>query len=214
LTDLAKMMLNEPQLASLQSSLHQGSAQASKALAKWIGKPTVIEIDSLEQLPLEDATGTLADSDQPVCYCSMALQGFFTGEMILVFDDASGLALADLLLDQPRGTAQSWTELATSAALETTNIICCAYLNSLSECFSGPKSSTELVPQPPRFNREFAESLMQFALMSQAMEFDDVILAKTRFTIDGARVNWTLLFVPDAETMLRLSQLLDTGDPA
>jgi chemotaxis protein CheC len=208
------MMLNEMQLNSLQNSLHQGSVRASETLAKWIGKPAVIEIDFLEQLPLEDATGTLAGSDQPVCYCSMTVQGFFTGEMILVFDDASGLALADLLLDQPRGTAQTWTELATSAALETTNILCCAYLNSLSESFPNARTSTELVPQPPRFNREYAESLMQFALMSQAMEFDNVILAKTRFTIENRLVNWTLLFVPDAETMSRFSQLLGPGEPA
>ena len=207
-------MLNEFQLTSLQASLHQGSASASETLAKWIGKPAVIEIDSLEQLPLEDATGTLADGDQPICYCSMTIQGVFTCEMILVFDDASGLALADMLLEQPRGTTQSWTELATSAALETTNILCCAYLNSLSERFSDVQSSTELVPQPPRFNREFAESLMQFALMSQAMEFDNVILAKTRFTIDKTPVNWTLLFVPDAETMSRFSQWLGSGDTA
>ena len=60
-------MLNEMQLTSLQNSLHKGSVGASDTLAKWIGKPAVIEIDSLEQLPLEEATGTLAGSDQPVC---------------------------------------------------------------------------------------------------------------------------------------------------
>lgn len=200
--------LNSTQLATLQSSLHQGSAHASEALARWIGKPSVVEIDSLEQMPLAEATEVLGGGQQPVCFCSMEIKGMITGEMILSFDDASGLALVDMLLDQPQGTTTEWTELATSAALETTNILCCAYLNSLSQRLAGARESTELVPAPPRFSREFAQSLMEFALMGQAIAFDQVILAQTRFEIDGNPVNWTLLFVPDAESMSRLPELL------
>ncbi len=44
--------------------------------------------------------------------------------------------------------------------------------------------------------------------MGQAIAFDQVILAQTRFEIDGDPVNWTLLFVPDAESMSRLPELL------
>jgi chemotaxis protein CheC len=191
-------------LASLEASLHQGSAAASQALAAWIGKPSVIEIDSLEQLALQDATGLLGKDDQPICFGSMAVEGVVSGELILAFDDPSGWALADLLLAQPPGTTTEWTEMAVSAALETTNILGCAYLNSLSQVFSPSGESSSLVPAPPRFSRDFAESLLQFALMGQAVAFDQVILARTRFTIDGVPVNWTFLFVPDAESTLGL----------
>ena len=150
----------------------------------------------------------LAAGDEPICFCSAEMNGLLTGEMILAFDDASGLALADMLLDQPQGTTTEWTEMATSAALETTNILCCAYLNSLSESLAGAGESSELLPSPPRFSREFAESLLEFALMGQAIASDQVILARTRFEIDGTPVNWTLLFVPDAESMSRLPELL------
>jgi hypothetical protein len=49
--------------------------------------------------------------------------------------------------------------------------------------------------------------------MGQAMASDQVIVARTRFEIDKTPVNWTLLFVPDAESMLRLPKLL-LGDEA
>ena len=208
MTDPGRKLPSETQLADLESSLHRGSADASIALASWIGKPTVVEIDSLQQLPLEQATAVLSAGDEPICFCAMEIKGVITGEMILAFDDASGLALADMLLDQPQGTTTQWTEMATSAALETTNILGCAYLNSLSERLSGPSESVELVPAPPRFSREFAESLMEFALMGQAISLDQVMLATTRFEIDAVPVNWTLLFVPDAESMSRLAELL------
>ncbi len=201
-------LLNTGQLARLKSALHAGSTEASQALAAWIGRPSVIEIDSLEQLLLEQATDLLAANEQPICFCATEIQGQLTGEMILVFDDASGLALADMLLEQPPGATHDWTELAMSAALETTNILCCAYLNSLAKTLAQVLPSCELIPSPPSFNRDFAESLLEFALMGQAMTSDLVILARTRFEIDAAPVNWTLLFVPDGQSMLNLSQLL------
>ncbi len=196
------------QLAALQSSFHLGAEEASTALAKWIGKPSVVEIDSLEQLPLEEATSLLSDGDGPLCFCTVELQGLLTGEMILVFDDASGLALADLLLQQPQGTATEWNELAVSAALETTNILCCTYLSSLSRSFSKTDGADELLPSPPKFQRDFAESLLEFALMGQAVASDQVLLARTTFEIDANPVNWTLLFVPDADSMSRIPALI------
>jgi chemotaxis protein CheC len=168
----------------------------------------LVEIDSLRQIPLEEATTVLSKSEEPICFCAMEVQGIISGEMILAFDDASGLALADMLMDQPQGTSTDWSELVSSAVLETTNIVCCAYLNSLSRDISGTGDAPALVPAPPRFNREFAESLMQFALMGQAIEFDQVILAQTRFQIDGEPVDWNLLFLPDAKSMTRLPELL------
>ena len=208
MTDLSKNLLDARQLAALRSSLHLGSEEASQALAKWIGKPSVVEIDSLEQLPLEEATGLLAAGDEPICFCSAEMKGVLTGQLILAFDDASGLALADMLLDRTRGTTDQWTEMATSAALETTNILCCAYLNSLSSSFARSSETSEFLPSPPKFSRDFAACLLEFALMGQAMASDQVILAQTRFEIDGTPVNWTLLFVPDAQSMASLPELI------
>jgi len=208
MNDQSNNRLDASQLTALRLSFHQGSADASAALAKWIGRPSVVEIDSLEQLPLAEATGLLAAGDEPMCFCTAEMNGLLTGEMILAFDDASGLALADILLDRPRGTTNKWTEMATSVALETTNILCCAYLNSLSRSFSKSGESSELLPSPPNFSRDFAESLLESALMGQAISSDHVILARTKFEIDAALVNWTLLFVPDTQSMSRLPKML------
>ncbi len=208
MTPSNQQQLDAGKLQALRGALHDGSALASRALADWLGKPSVIEIDSLEQLSLQEATGVLsvgADSDDdPVCCCAVHMSGALTGHLILVFDDSSGLALADLLLDQPPGTHTAWTEMARSAALETANILFCSYLNSLWNHLAAPANAGGLLPTPPRFCREFAESLLQFVLMDQAMVSDHIVMARTRFEIDGESLNWTLLFVPDAPSMSRL----------
>jgi chemotaxis protein CheY-P-specific phosphatase CheC len=205
-------ILTAQQMAALESLLHRGSQNASQMLAKWIEKPSVVEIDSLEQLDLEDAANLLDADDGPMCFCSSEIDGLLTGELILAFDDASGFALADMLLEQPEGTSSQWTEMVLSAAMETTNILACSYLNSIATSFAGAGGSTQCLPSPPRFSRDFASSLLECALMGQAISNEKIILAKTRFEIDGAMANWTLLLIPDAPSMTRLASLLSQTD--
>ncbi|MEM9658516.1 MAG: chemotaxis protein CheC [Planctomycetota bacterium] len=208
MTDQSDKLFDPQAFAALQACFHLGAADASRALAKWVGKPSVVRMDALQQLPLEEATTLLQASESPVCFCSAELVGFLGGQMILVFDDSSGLAIADLLLDQTLGTTNQWSELATSAVLETTNILGCAYLNSLSENCRRPGNASALLPSPPTFHRDFAESLLQFALLGQAVASDLALVAQTDFEIDGAPINGTMLLIPDASSMSRLPELL------
>jgi chemotaxis protein CheC len=202
-------MLNDQQLAALSRHFCKGSEDASQALSRWLGRPARVSIEQIEQVPLGEATAVLGDPECPICFCAMALEGRLTGELILSFDDASGLALADLLLERSVGKSIQWGEIETSAALETANIIGCAYLNALAS--SMPESAgagQELLPSPPRFARDFAESLMQFALMSQASVSDVAFLTRTEFHIDDTPVDCNLLFVPDAENLSALREWL------
>lgn len=202
-------MLADQQLAALTTLFRHGSDDASLALSRWLSRPSRISVEQVEQVPLSEATEVLGDADGPVCFCAMGLKGRVTGELILAFDDASGLALADLLLGNPFGTSTAWGEVEQSAALETANIIGCAYLNSLARFFPETGDDSEdLVPTPPRFARDFPESLMEFALMNQAMASDVAFLTRTEFRIEDAPVHCNLLFVPDARCLSTLREML------
>ena len=205
-------VLDLEQLDAFRRAFHEGASEASTALGRWIDKPTRISFDVVEQLPLEEATRVLGSEGEPVCFCVAEMTGRLTGQLILAFSDASGLALADLLLGQQRGTADAWGQMETSAALETANILCCAFLNSLYRNFRAEPSATsatsEMLPTPPRFSRDYAESLIEFAVMAQVVATDHVLVAQTEFQIDGDPVDWTLLFVPDAESMTTLREAL------
>jgi chemotaxis protein CheC len=208
-------LLGDTQLDALAGVLHAGATEASTALSGWLGRPTQVTSDTVKELSLPEATTALGESDEPICFCVVELSGILGGCMILAFDDASGLALADVLMGQARGTSTAWGDMETSAALETTNIVCCAYLNALSRAFGagtvGAVNDPELVPTPPSFSRDYATSLLEFALMGQMVVSDHVLLARTQFQIDGEPVNWKLLLVPDAESMVTLRTVLDRG---
>ena len=202
------MLLGKRQLESLQAAFMHGAADASEALAKWLERPASISVETVVQLPLQEATGILGTEDEPVCFCSVEMTGKLSGELILAFDDASGMLLADILLRQVPGTCDQWNDVATSAALETTNIVGCAYLSSLARFLPSREAGLdELMPSPPTFNRDFAESLVQFALMGQAVESDQVFVARMKFHVDDTPIAGSLLFVPDADSIHHLRNL-------
>ena len=170
-------------------------------------------MERMEQFSLEVATELLGPVDATICACCMRFSGGVIGQLLLGFDDASGLMLCDALL--PRETESSeWDELEVSAALETTNIVGCAFLNALSQIFPRPEAiegsseNATWIPTPAVFVRDYAAAIMQFALVDQACEFDQVLVAKTEFTIDGTAIGWRLLLIPDAESLDRLSRSL------
>ena len=206
---MSSHVLDSRQLETFGRFLHESADDTSHALSRWIGRPSNVRFDSVEQFALDEATGVLGSGEEPICFCVADMHGRLSGHIILAFSDASGFALADLLLDQPPGTAREWGELEISAALETTNVLGCTYLNTLLRQLPATDGSPdELLPSPPRFGRDFAESLIQFALMDQVVSDATVVLARVRFEVDGEPVDWTLLLVPDASSMVALSGFL------
>lgn len=171
---------------------------ASASLSKWLGRPTTITIRQVRALPLEEAAGILGESDLPLVACAMQISGSMNGLLVLACDDSSGLALADMLLGRPAGGSVEWGEIERSAAIETANIIGCAYLGAAASAEGASESVA--VPSPPWFLRDYAASVMESVILAQAGPTSDVFLTRTEFMIDGSPVRCSLVFVPAPET--------------
>ena len=196
----------------LRMIFDRGAEGASLALSKWLGREVRLAVSDVELVELEQAGELLGPPETLVAACVMGLTGRLTGSILMVFEDRSGLALVDLLLHQPIGTTTAWGELEQSAAKETTNIIGCAYVNALAAHLPGGAGAgdDELVPTPPTFLHEFAGSLMEFALMEQALERDRLLLIRSEFAggPDMPQLNWTLLLVPSPAALEALAASL------
>jgi len=121
----------------------------------------------------------------------LGLAGKTGGEMILIFDDADGRKLAASLLKQKTSQTAEWSELEKSALTETGNILGCSYLNAITRLID-----VELVPSPPYFIQDYAESIVQQALLAQAESTDRVLVCRTGFHREDVRLGWRVLFVP------------------
>jgi chemotaxis protein CheC len=196
----------------LRMIFDRGAEGASMALSKWLGREVRLAVSDVELVELEKAGELLGPPEALVAACVMGLTGRLSGSILMVFEDRSGLALVDLLLHQPIGTTTAWGELEQSAAKETTNIVGCAYVNALAAHLpggdgAGGSGDDELVPTPPTFLHEFAGSLLEFALMEQALERDKLLLIRSEFAggPDMPQLNWTLLLVPSPAALEALA---------
>ena len=178
---------------------------ASAALSRWLGQPTRISVRRLEALPLERAVGVLGVGEGPLVACAMRISGAVDGILVLACDDPSGLALADMLLGRAAGSSTEWGELETSAAVETANIIGCAYLNAMTtaETAAGASAGASVLPTPPWFVRDFAAAVMEGVMLSQASDAETIFLTHTDFVIANSPVTCSLLFVPEVGTDTR-----------
>jgi len=208
--------LSDKQLDALSTIVRFGASDASRALSDWLERDARVSLGKLEQVSLEIATELLGPADMTVCACCMRVSGGVNGQLLLGFDDASGLMLCDAILSREAKSFE-WGELEMSAAMETTNIVGCAFLNAIAKVFpragnqeesqTGGEDST-WIPTPPVFVRDFAASIMEFAMIDQASELDRVLVVQTQFTIDGTPIGWRLLLIPDAESLQQLARVL------
>lgn len=181
----------------LKEMLRIAADDASESLSKWIGRPTTITVKDVAEVPLEEAALLLGSGDAVLWVCAMHIRGDMPGILALAGDDASGLALADLLLGRTVGTSVDWGEMERSAAAETTNIIGCAYLNAMATRVDAARGGVELMPSPPWFLRDYPESVMGSMVLAQ-LAADAVFLTRTVFAIEGTSIRCSLVFVPEA----------------
>lgn len=196
----------------------RGAEGASQALARWLGRPVHLTVSEARRVELAEATSLLGPEDELVVSCAMALAGRLNGQLLLVFEDRDGLALVDLLLGQPSGTSTSWGELERSAAEETANIVGCAYLNALAAHLppppaGSPTEAAAIVPSPPTFRHEFVASLIEFALMDQAIAGGRPLVLWARFGTGGEGPCWSLALVPGGDAARALDALLTRVAP-
>ncbi len=170
---------------------HEATLSAAQAMRQWTSGSVSLALEEVSEIPLESVSQEFALDDELLTMIVHTLDGPMGGQFILAFDEQNGRSLAACLTGKSVPTDSEWTDVERSALQETGNILSCAYLNTLTELVG-----EEMVPSPPYFVQDFGASVLQQALMAQAMVRDDVLVCRTRFNRDGQDLNWNVFFVP------------------
>lgn len=178
-------------LAHLHRLFASATCDASVAMNRWTGGQITLELDEVLEIPLEDVCTELNIHEELLTMVVLGLHGEVGGEMILAFDEESGRQLAASLLERPVSRDEEWSAIEESALCETGNIFGCAYMNALTRVVG-----VGLVPTPPYFIQDYAASVIQQALASQAIDCEKVLVCRTAFRHHGEELNWRVIFVP------------------
>ncbi len=183
--------IEDPKLAVLHQLFASATHDASAAMCRWTDGLITLTLDEVRELPLAAAAEELGLGDDLLTMVVLSLQGEVGGEMILTFDNDNGRQLVAALLGRPANEDAPWSDLEKSALTETGNILGCAYMNAVTRLIHH-----ELVPSAPYFIQDYGASVLQQALMVQAMTSDRVLVCRTGFHRSGEELNWRVLFVP------------------
>ena len=186
-----KTFTSPEQLELLCQLFGSATHDASAAMCRWTNGLITLSLDEVREIPLEDVCGEVNVGDELLTMVVLSLEGEVGGEMILTFDNHNGRQLAAALLGQQVGDSPEWSEFEKSALTETGNILGCAYMNALTRLIDA-----DLVPTAPYFIQDYGASVLQQALMAQAMTSDHVLICRTGFHRGGEELNWRVLFVP------------------
>jgi len=127
----------------------------------------------------------------------LALLGDLTGRTLLLFPEAVGRQICDMLLKRPLGTTQAFDTIEQSCLKEAGNILSGAYMNALSE-FMGML----LLPSVPSLVVDVSAAVLTTTYLNFGHDRDFVFCVETEFDIDardGLRGHFLLL--PDLASL-------------
>jgi chemotaxis protein CheC len=184
-------LTDENRVEFLHCFFSAATHEASAAMCRWTGGLISMRLDEVREVPLEEVCAEYDFGSDLLTMIVLSLQGELGGDMILTFDEDNGRHLAATLLHRAKNESPEWSALEKSALMETGNILGCAYMNALTKLVG-----TQLVPSPPTFLQDYGASVLEQALMAQAMTCDKVLICRTSFERQGEELNWNVFFVP------------------
>jgi chemotaxis protein CheC len=181
----------DAELAVLEQLFGAATHDASAAMCRWTNGCVTLSLDEIRELPLDIACAELLAGDELLTMVVLSVEGEIGGQMILTFDEAHGRRLVASLLGRPVPESPQWSELEKSALTETGNILGCAYVNALTRLLG-----IELIPSAPYFIQDYGASVLQQALLAQAIASDKILTCRTCFRRQGEEPDWHVLFIP------------------
>jgi len=182
---------DEGALSTLHELFASATHGASAAMCRWTNGLITVTLDQVREIALEKVGAELEIGDELLTMLVLTLNGEVGGNLILLFDEVNGRQLAASLLGCEPGTEPEWSELEKSALTETGNILGCAYVNALTRLIG-----TNLMPSAPYFIQDYGASVVQQAVMTQALTSDRLLLCQIGFRRKDQQLDWRVVFVP------------------
>ena len=178
-------------LGAIYELFASATHDASAAMCRWTNGLITVTLDQVREIALEEVSARLGIGDALLTMVVLAIGGEVGGNLILLFDEVNGRQLAASLLGRAPGTEPEWSELEKSALTETGNILGCAYVNALTRLIG-----SDLITSAPYFIQDYGASVVEQAVMTQALTSDRLLLCQIGFCRNDQQLDWHVVFVP------------------
>jgi len=178
-------------LGALYELFASATHDASAAMCRWTNGLITVTLDQVREIALEEVSAELEIGDELLTMVVLTIGSEVGGNLILLFDEVNGRQLAASLLGREPGAEPEWSDLEKSALTETGNILGCSYLNAITRLIG-----MDLMPSAPYFIQDYGASVVQQAVMTQALTSDRLLLCQIGFRRKDEQLDWRVVFVP------------------
>jgi len=190
--------LKDIQLDALKEVANIGACHAATALSELTGEKVMVNVPVIQINPIEEVFSLVAKPNEVVASVLIYFLGDMTGRTLLLFPQEAAWHLTDCLMRQPLGTTNKFGELEESALKEVSNVLTCAYMNSL-----GDLLGLVVVPSVPSMAVDMASAVLEAVSLEFSSDKDMVVCIKTefRFVEKNTTLYGYFLLLPDPASL-------------
>ncbi len=190
------LTLNEMQRDALQEVANIGASHAATALSKMVSKPIQVGIPRIDVVPLEKSVETVPQTD-PVIGVFLQMAEETPLYVMVLLSKKSAFYLSNLLLNQPEGMRDSFSEMEESALMEVSNVMMSSFFDSITELIN-----VSMVPGPPVIAFDMPAAILDYALIKVGSVADTVLLFETAVSEEGKNTfDVNMFLIPEPKTI-------------
>jgi chemotaxis protein CheC len=196
------------QLDALKEVANIGACHAATALSELTNEKVMVNVPVIRINPIEDVFSLVAKPNEVVASVLIYFLGDMTGRTLLLFPQEAAWHLTDCLMRQPLGTTKKFGELEESALKEVSNVLTCAYMNSL-----GDLLGLVVVPSVPNMAVDMASAVLQTVSLEFSSDKDMVVCIETefRFVEKNTTLYGYFLLLPDPASLEVILKAIHLG---
>ena len=190
------MEANDNKLILLKSMGDKGAKRAVESLAMMLDMEVDMKISTVNMVSLFTIPDIVGNKEMVSLISPFS--GTFSGNMICQLSPEGTVKLASALLGDlaEEESDEMFDEMQKSAASEIGNIITSSFLDIWADTFS-----IEISHEPPIFIYDFADAVIDCALIDAAKTGDFVILFNSTLNVTNMDIDFTILILPDPEKL-------------
>lgn len=182
----------------------KSAKHAMVSLTELLGTDVEMDVTSANLISLCSIPQIVGNQEKVGLYSIFS--GTISGTMLFLLTTESVNELSNVMLAdfEDEKTDEMFTEMQKSLVIEIGNIVTSSFVDTWANTFS-----IELSHNPPVFGYDFADSIIDHALIKAANSGDFVIMFKNKFCVVGMDINFTILMFPDPDKLQNVFDMFE-----
>lgn len=188
--------LDSRQVDALREVGNVGAGHAATALSQLVGRSVKLSVPKVAVVPFPRISTILGGPEAEVAALYMKVYGDTRGNILIVFSPDNLATLAGQMLGKPVSSLHSPSALERSAMLELGNILCSAYLTSISQFLR-----ISLIPSVPSLAIDMVGAVLEAPILEISRVADTALVLQTEFQDTDNSFAGHFFLLPDPQSL-------------